>query len=66
MFKNKSNIIYCRCEQSMSNSAGEVAALLEAARHFLQADKSLEEMSCPNISEHLNCAKNCYELAIKV
>ena len=50
----------------MANPAGEVQALVEAARYFLEADTSIESTCCANFGEHLNCAKHCFDLAIKV
>ena len=50
----------------MANSAGEVQALAEAGRYFLQADNLVESTCCANFEEHLNSAKHCFDLAIKV
>ena len=50
----------------MGNSSGETQALVQTARHFLQADESLQSTHCPNFREHLICAENSFEQAIKV
>uniref|UniRef100_H2ZQP8 Factor VIII intron 22 protein n=1 Tax=Ciona savignyi TaxID=51511 RepID=H2ZQP8_CIOSA len=54
-----------RCEQNMSNSAGEIQGLTEAGRQFLKADKSLTDIMSPNFNEHSNCAMNCFDFAVK-
>ncbi|XP_076809063.1 40-kDa huntingtin-associated protein-like [Clavelina lepadiformis] len=55
-----------RCEMNMSHSLGEVQALTDAARYFLQADQSVEAIHSPKYGEHLICAKSCFDYAIKV
>lgn len=55
-----------RCENTLSNSVGEVEALTEAARLFLQAEKENLEIGCPSFEEHLSEAIHVYNQAIKV
>ncbi|XP_078692935.1 40-kDa huntingtin-associated protein-like [Branchiostoma floridae x Branchiostoma belcheri] len=55
-----------RCEQTLSNSPGEVHALVEAARLFLEAECTNQMlMKCPGFEEHLITATNWYNFAIK-
>lgn len=54
-----------RCENTLSNAAGEIEALTEAARLFLEAEKSCLELKCPSFEEHLTEAIHLYNQAIK-
>ncbi|EDO43613.1 predicted protein [Nematostella vectensis] len=55
-----------RCENTLTNSAGEVEALTEAARLFLKAEQENLELGCPAFEEHLTEAIHVYNQAIKV
>lgn len=57
---------YCRCEHTLSNSAGEAQALIDAARSFLDADLVDRELCVPGFQEHLTASINCYSHAIRV
>ena len=54
-----------RCENTLSNATGEVEALTEAARLFLEAEKSCVELRCPAFEEHLTEAIHLFNQAIK-
>ena len=54
-----------RCENTLSNATGEVEALTEAARLFLEAEKNCVELRCPTFEEHLTEAIHLYNQAIK-
>lgn len=54
-----------RCENTLGNATGEVEALTEAARLFLQAEKSCVELRCPSFEEHLTEAIHLFNQAIK-
>ena len=54
-----------RCENTLCNATGEVEALTEAARLFLEAEKSCVELRCPAFEEHLTEAIHLYNQAIK-
>lgn len=54
-----------RCENTLSNATGEVEALTEAARLFLEAEKSSVELRCPAFEEHLTEAIHLYNQSIK-
>jgi len=54
-----------RCENTLSNATGEVEALTEAARLFLEAEKNCVELRCPAFEEHLTEAIHLYNQAIK-
>lgn len=54
-----------RCENTLSNAAGEIEALTGAARLFLEAEKSCLELKCPSFEEHLTEAIHLYNQAIK-
>lgn len=54
-----------RCENTLSNATGEVEALTEAARLFLQAEKSCVELRCPSFEEHITEAIHLFNQAIK-
>ena len=55
-----------RCENTLSNATGEVEALTEAARLFLEAEKNCVELKCPAFEEHLTEAIHLYNQAIKI
>lgn len=55
-----------RCENTLANSSGEVEALSQAARLFLQAEQDELHLKCPVFQEHLTEAVHCYNQAIKV
>ena len=59
-------ILFSRCEHTLSNAPGESQALIDAARNFLEAERSNQELCCPSFQEHLNAAINCYSHAIRV
>ena len=54
-----------RCENTLSNGTGEVEALTEAARLFLEAEKNSVELRCPAFEEHLTEAIHLFNQAIK-
>lgn len=54
-----------RCENTLSNATGEVEALTEAARLFLEAEKNCVELRCPAFEEHLTEAIHLFNQAIK-
>lgn len=54
-----------RCENTLSNAAGEIEALTGAARLFLEAEKCCLELKCPSFEEHLTEAIHLYNQAIK-
>ncbi|KAJ7390019.1 hypothetical protein OS493_027543 [Desmophyllum pertusum] len=54
-----------RCENTLSNATGEVEALIEAARLFLDAEKNSVELRCPVFEEHLTEAIHLFNQAIK-
>lgn len=54
-----------RCENTLSNATGEVEALTEAARLFLEAEKNCAELRCPAFEEHLTEAIHLFNQAIK-
>jgi len=60
------HLAQARCENSLTNSAGEAQALTDAARSFLQADLSERALNIPGFQEHLCAAINCYSHAIRV
>lgn len=55
-----------RCENTLSNSTGEVEGLTEAARLFLDAEKINLELRCPAFEEHLTESLHLYNQAINV
>ena len=59
------SLAMARCEQNMGNENDETQATISAARYFLEGHKNLQVTNCPNYHEHLEAAKNCYDLAIK-
>lgn len=54
-----------RCENTLSNGTGEVEALTEAARLFLEAEKNSVDLRCPAFEEHLTEAIHLFNQAIK-
>ncbi|XP_064604680.1 40-kDa huntingtin-associated protein-like isoform X2 [Liolophura sinensis] len=60
------SLAQARCEQTLSNPAGETQALTDAARSFLQAQAAERDLQCPTFEEHLTAAINCYSHAIRV
>lgn len=59
------SLAMARCEQNMGNESDETQAVITAARYFLEGHRTLQMTNCPNYHEHLEAAKNCYDLAIK-
>lgn len=55
-----------RCEQTLANPSGEIAALVKGARLFLQAENRNFSLRCPSFDEHLQAAINCYNYAIRL
>lgn len=55
-----------RCEHTLGNWCSEASTLIEAARSFVQAERSIQETLCPSFQEHLNAAINCYSHAIRI
>ena len=65
---DKSNNIlnHFRCEQNTGNVNGEVEALIEASRCYLEAENQIDQLKTPTFNENLINALQSYNHAIRL